>query len=175
MLLRCLQNMLGFKITAASGICTDKDLKAHTVRVCSSHAGFSSLRITVLMHSITSTCLTCRGNGGIKERMEHRAITQAGCQVLPRPVQLLGSITFDIAIISFQLQQTHRQLKPPRQHLWQQRGIWPTAAPAALPEGQRAAREGLASPLPPCCALRVGAAAQDAVAARLLHTASRLA
>lgn len=148
------------------------------VRVCSSHTGFASLRIRVLMHNITSTCLTHRRNRGIKETMEHRAISQAGCQTLPWPVQLLGSVTPDVAIISFQLPQPRGWLKPPRQHPQQRQGSWPTAAPAALPYGQQAARQGLAPPLSARCAPYVGlcapgagAAAQDAEAARLLHTA----
>lgn len=88
------------------------------------------------MHSITSTCLTRRSNRGIKETTEHRAISHVGRQTPPRPFQLLGSITLDIAIISFQLPQPHRWLKPPGQNLWQQRGSRPTAAPAAVPYGQ---------------------------------------
>lgn len=132
------------------------------------------------MHSITSTCPTRRSNRGIKETTEHRAISHAGRQPPPRLFQLLGSIILDTAIISFQLPQPHRWLKPPRQHLWQQRGSRPTAASAAMPYRQLG--KGSYTPPPtPCCAPYVGlcvpgagAAAQDAAAARLLHAAPQL-
>lgn len=99
------------------------------------------------MHSITSTCPTRRSNRGIKETTEHRAISHAGRQPPPRLFQLLGSIILDTAIISFQLPQPHRWLKPPRQHLWQQRGSRPTAASAAMPYRQLG--KGSYTPPPP--------------------------
>jgi len=92
------------------------------------------------MHSVTSTCLTRRGNRGIKQATEHRAASQAGCQTPPQAAQFLGSVTLNIAIISPQPPQPHRWLKPPRQPLQQR----PGRRAAALPHGRLPAWEGLA-------------------------------